>query len=108
MENNLINELIDYLKTKGDILTEFKYLKKGNIVDNIVDNISEADRIEIRGRCKNSNRYLTIIITLNNIVFYKSFSWDTIASKREILFEVKDDLTLENIRNNLDSLDYFD
>lgn len=104
MENNLINELIDYLKTKGDILTEFKHLKEGNIVDNI----SEADRIEIRGRCKNSNRYLTIMITLNNIVFYKSFSWDTIASKREILFEVKDDLTLENIRNNLDSLGYFD
>ena len=104
MENNFINELIDYLKTKGDILTEFKYLKKGNIVDNI----SEADRIEIRGRCRNSNRYLTIMITLNNIVFYKSFSWDTIASKREILFEVKDDLTLENIRNNLDSLGYFD
>lgn len=104
MENNLINELIDYLKTKGDILTEFKYLKKGNIVDNI----SEADRIEIRGRCRNSNKYLTIMITLNNIVFYKSFSWDTIASKREMLFEVKDDLTLENIRNNLDSLEYFD
>ena len=104
MENNLINELIDYLKTKGDILTEFKYLKEGNIVNNI----SEADRIEIRGRCKNSNRYLTVMITLNNIVFYKSFSWDTIASKREILFEVKDDLTLENIRNNLDSLGYFD
>ena len=104
MENNFINELIDYLKTKGDILTEFKYLKKGNIVDNI----SEADRIEIRGRCRKSNRYLTIMITLNNIVFYKSFSWDTIASKREILFEVKDDLTLENIRNNLDSLEYFD
>lgn len=104
MENNLINELIDYLKTKGDILTEFKYLKEGNMVDNI----AEADRIEIRGRCKNSNRYLTIMITLNNIVFYKSFSWDTIASKREILFEVKDDLTLENIQNNLDSLGYFD
>lgn len=104
MENNLINELIDYLKTKGDILTEFKYLKEGNVIDNIL----EADRIEIRGRCKNSNRYLTIMITLNNIVFYKSFSWDTIASKREILFEVKDDLTLENIRNNLDSLEYFD
>lgn len=104
MENNLINELIDYLKTKGDILTEFKYLKEVNIVDNV----SEADRIEIRGRCKNSNRYLTIMITPNNIVFYKSFSWDTIASKREILFEVKDELTLENIRNNLDSLEYFD
>lgn len=104
MENNLINELIDYLKTKGDILTEFKHLKEGNIVDNI----SEADRIEIRGRCKNSNRYLTIIITLNNIVFYKSFSWDTIASKREMLFEVKDDLTLENIRKNLEENNYFD
>lgn len=104
MENNLINELIDYLKTKGDILTEFKYLKEGNIVDNI----SEADRIEIRGRCKNSNRYLTIIITLNNIVFYKSFSWDTIASKREILFEVKDDLTLENIQKSIEENNYFD
>ena len=104
MENNLINELIDYLKTKGDILTEFKYLKEGNTVDNI----SEADRIEIRGRCKNSNRYLTIIITLNNIVFYKSFSWDTIASKREILFEVKDDLTLENIQKSIEENNYFD
>ena len=104
MENNLINELIDYLKTKGDILTEFKYLKEGNIVDNI----SDADRIEIRGRCKNSNRYLTIIITLNNIVFYKSFTWDTIASKREMLFEVKDDLTLENIQKNIEENNYFD
>lgn len=104
MENNLINELIDYLKTKGDILTEFKYLKEGNTVDNI----SEADRIEIRGRCKNSNRYLTIIITLNNIVFYKSFTWDTIASKRELLFEVKDDLTLENIQKNIEENNYFD
>lgn len=104
MENNLINELIDYLKTKGDILTEFKYLKEGNIVDNI----SDADRIEIRGRCRNSNRYLTIIITLNNIVFYKSFTWDTIASKRELLFEVKDDLTLENIQKNIEKNNYFD
>ena len=104
MENNLIKELIDYLKTKGDILTEFKYLKEGNIVDNI----SEADRIEIRGRCKNSNRYLTIMITLNNIVFYRSFSWDTIASKREFLFEVKDDLTLENIQKNIEENNYFD
>lgn len=104
MENNLINELIDYLKTKGDILTEFKYIKEGNIVDNI----SDADRIEIRGRCKNSNRYLTIIITLNNIVFYKSFSWDTIASKREMLFEVRDDLTLENMQKYIEENNYFD
>lgn len=104
MENNLINELIDYLKTKGDILTEFKYLKEGNVVDNI----SDSDRIEIRGRCRNSNRYLTIIITLNNIVFYKSFTWDTIASKRELLFEVKDDLTLENIQKSIEENNYFD
>ena len=104
MENNLIKELIDYLKTKGDILTEFKYLKEGNVVDNI----SDADRIEIRGRCRNSNRYLTIMITLNNIVFYKSFTWDTIASKRELLFEVKDDLTLENIQKSIEENNYFD
>lgn len=103
MENTLINELIDYLKVSQSDLT-FKYLKDNNVVETVID----SDRIEIRGRGKNTNRYFTIVITSNVIIFYKSFSWDTVAAKRELIYELKDSPVLDTIKKDIKENNYFD
>lgn len=100
---DVINQLIAYINSQN-LEFDFKYLKDSNPVTNL----EEADRIEIRSRCIGSKRYLTIIITQNKIVFYKSFYWDTVASKREAIFDVKEDLDIEEIKKNLEEIKYFE
>lgn len=100
---DIVNQLITYINSQN-LEFDFKYLKDSNSVISL----EEADRVEIRSRCTGSKRYITIIITQNKIVFYKSFSWDTIASKREAIFDVKEDLDIEEIKKNLEEIKYFE
>lgn len=100
---NIVNQLITYI-TSQNLEFDFKYLNDLSPVTSL----EEADRVEIRSRCTGSKRYITVIITQSKIVFYKSFSWDTVASKREAIFDVKEDLDIEEVKKNLEEIKYFD